>query len=434
MISAEYTIPGLRIRDHEVAVPLDWSAPDGGPSITLFAREVVAAHRQREDLPLIVFLQGGPGGKSPRPLDASGWIGVLLERYRVVLLDQRGTGRSTRVDAARMASFATPEEGADHLACFRADSIVKDAEHLRRTVFEGRRWTTLGQSYGGWITLEYLSAAPEGLAASMVMGGLPALRPDAADLYRRTYPRALAKNLRYERRYPDDTAAVARIADLLTETDVRLPDGDRLTVRRLQFLGGGRFGMQHGFEDLHWLLDTAFGSDGGLSDTFLASAQAITSFSDNPLWAALQEAGEYTDDTSGATRWAVQTEHERHPEFAEDARPLRFTGEMFYPWMFEEIRLLKPFGPAVHVLQERTDWPARYDIPRLAANEVPVAAAIYFDDLYVDPDLQLRTASEIANLTTWVTDEWEHDGVGASGGEVVRHLQRMLDERGAEQR
>jgi proline iminopeptidase len=425
----EYTIPGVHVRDLEVEVPLDWSSPDG-PSITVFAREVVAAHRQREDLPLIVFLQGGPGGKSPRPLDASGWIGVLLERYRVVLLDQRGTGRSTRVDAARMASFPSAEEGAAHLACFRADSIVRDAEHLRKTVYGGRRWTTLGQSYGGWITLEYLSAAPEGLAASMVMGGLPALRPDAADLYRRTYPRALAKNLRYEQRFPDDTAVIARIADLLAETDVRLPDGDRLTVRRLQFLGGGRFGMQHGFEELHWLLDTAFGSDGRLSDAFLASAQAITSFSDNPLWAALQEAAEYTDDTSGATRWAAQAEHDRHPEFAETARPLRFTGEMFFPWMFEEIRLLRPFGPAVDLLQQRSDWPARYDLPRLAANEVPVAAAVYFDDLYVDADLQLRTAGEIANLTTWVTDEWEHDGVGASGGEVVRHLQRLLDERG----
>ena len=111
-------------------------------------------------------------------------------------------------------------------------------------------------------------------------------------------------------------------------------------------------------------------------------------------------------------------------------RPLRFTGEMFFPWMFEEIRLLRPFGPAVDVLQRRTDWPARYDHARLAANEVPVVAAVYFDDLYVDADLQLQTASEVANLTTWVTDEWEHDGVGASGGEVVRHLQRMLDERG----
>ncbi|MGN6445594.1 alpha/beta fold hydrolase [Amnibacterium sp.] len=430
MITAEYTIPGLHVRDHAVDVPLDWSAPDGGASITLFARELVAAHRQREDLPLVLFLQGGPGGKSPRPLDASGWIGVLLERFRVVLLDQRGTGRSSRVDAARMASFGSAEEGAAYLACFRADSIVRDAEHLRLTVFGGRRWTTLGQSYGGWITLEYLSAAPEGLAAAMVMGGLPALRPDAADLYRRTSPRALAKNRRFEQRYPGDVATIGRIADRLAEEDVRLPDGDRLTVRRLQFIGGARFGMQHGFEELHWLLDTAFGSDGRFSDAFLEAALTASSFADNPLWAALQEAAEYTDDTSGATRWAAQAEHERHPEFAETARPLRFTGEMFFPWMFEEIRLLRPFWPAVNLLQRRTDWPARYDRARLAANEVPVTAAVYFDDLYVDADLQLQTAAEVAGLTTWVTDEWEHDGVGASGGEVVRHLLRLLDERG----
>jgi pimeloyl-ACP methyl ester carboxylesterase len=429
MITAEYTMPGLHVRDHEIAVPLDWAAPDDGRTITVFARELVVAHRRHEDLPLVLFLQGGPGGASPRPLDASGWIGVLLERSRVVLLDQRGTGRSTVLDAARMASFAA-EEGAAYLACFRADSIVRDAEHLRTTEFDGRRWTTFGQSYGGWITLEYLSSAPEGLAASMITGGLPSLHPDAADLYRRTYPRALAKNMRFERRYPGDTAVIARIADLLAEEDVRLPDGDRLTVRRLQFLGGGRFGMQHGFEELHWLLDTAFGSDGRLSSAFLSTAMTVTSFAENPLWSALQEAAEYTDDTSGATRWAAQAEHDRHPEFAEEARPLRFTGEMFYPWMFEEIRLLRPFGPAVDLLQQRAEWPARYDHARLAANEIPVVAAIYFDDLYVDADLQLQTASEIANVTTWVTDEWEHDGIGASGGEVVRHLQRLLDERG----
>lgn len=434
MIAAEYTMPGMHVRDHEIAVPLDWSAPEDSASITVFAREVVAAHRRHEDLPVAVFFQGGPGGRSPRPLDASGWIGVLLTRYRVVLLDQRGTGRSTAVDAGRMGSFATAAEGADYLALFRADSIVRDAEHLRTTVFGGRRWTTVGQSYGGWITLEYLSSAPEGLAASMVLGGLPSLWPYAADLYRRTYPRALAKNVRYEQRYPGDMAIIARIADLVTEQDVRLPDGDRLTVRRLQFLGGARFGMQHGFEEFHWLLETAFtgsaGSFGGLSDTFLASALAATSFADNPLWAALQEAAEYTDDASGATRWAAQAEHDRHPEFAEGARPLRFTGEMFFPWMFAEIRLLRPFGPAVELLQHRADWPARYDHVRLAGNEVPVVAAVYLDDLYVDANLQLQTAAEIANVTTWVTDEWEHDGIAASGGAVLRRLQRVLDDRG----
>ena len=41
MITAEYTIPGLHVRDHVVPVPLDWSDP-GGATIDVFAREVVS--------------------------------------------------------------------------------------------------------------------------------------------------------------------------------------------------------------------------------------------------------------------------------------------------------------------------------------------------------------------------------------------------------
>ena len=44
--------------------------------------------------------------------------------------------------------------------------------------------------------------APEALTACLVTGGLASLRPSAAEVYRRTYPRALAKNREYERRYP----------------------------------------------------------------------------------------------------------------------------------------------------------------------------------------------------------------------------------------
>ena len=164
-----YTIPGMHVREHTVEVPLDWSNP--GETITVFARELVDPTRKDEDLPCLLFLQGGPGGRGPRPIGVTGWIGRALKNYRVVLMDQRGTGRSTPVTRRRIAAMSA-EEGADYLACFRADSIIADAEHLRKTVFGDKPWSTLGQSYGGFLTLTYLSKAPEGLTACYVTGGL----------------------------------------------------------------------------------------------------------------------------------------------------------------------------------------------------------------------------------------------------------------------
>lgn len=400
-----YTIPGMHVREHTVEVPLDWSDPS--ETITVFARELVDPVRKDEDLPCLLFLQGGPGGKAPRPPGRSGWIDQALKTYRVILLDQRGTGHSTPISGRRMASLSA-DEGADYLACFRADSIVADAEHLRTTVFGGRKWSTLGQSYGGFLTLTYLSKAPEGLAACYVTGGLASIDPSAAEVYRRTYPRVAAKNREFYQRYPHNVERVGRIADRLAASDVRLPDGDRLTVRRFQSLGID-FGMKPGYERIHWLIDEAFDGD-DLSDTFLGQAMGSSSYSSNPLFAALQESIYGSGD--GATAWAAEAERARRPEFAEEARPLLFTGEMMYPWMFEEIRGLRPFRAAVEVLAARPRWSELYDLERLAANDVPVAAAVYYDDMYVDSGLQLDTASRVGNLQAWVTNEYEHDGLG----------------------
>ncbi|MEV0404786.1 alpha/beta fold hydrolase [Actinoallomurus sp. NPDC050550] len=418
-----YTIPGLRVREHVADVPLDWSAPEHG-TIKIFFRELADPVRASEDLPCLVYLQGGPGGKGPRPLAADGWLGQALKTHRVILVDQRGTGRSTRIDGRRMSSFATAEEGADFLACFRADSIVADHEHLRKTVFGGRRWSTLGQSYGGFLTMTYLSTAPEGLSACYVTGGLPGLDPSAAEVYRRTYPRVEAKNREFYRRYPQHVEHVGRIADRLSEGDVRLPDGDVLTVRRLQSLGID-FGMKPGYERMHWLLDEAFNGD-ELSAVFLHGVLARSSYSDSPLFAALQES--IYGHGAGATGWAAQAERARHPRFAEDARPLLFTGEMIYPWMFQEISELRPFHGAVERLAARAEWPELYDLDRLAANEIPVAAAVYHDDMYVDAGLQLDTASRVGNIRVWVTNEYEHDGIG--NDRVFARLTEMVRETG----
>jgi proline iminopeptidase len=414
-----YTIPGMHVREHTLEVPLDWSAA-GGERISVFARELVDPVRRDEDLPCLLFLQGGPGGKSPRPIDRSGWIDEALKTYRVILLDQRGTGRSTPISARRMSAFDTAEAGADYLACFRADSIVADAEHLRTTVFGGGKWSTLGQSYGGFLTLRYLSAAPEGLTACYVTGGLPSIDPSASEVYRRTYPRVAAKNREFYRRYPHNVERVGAIADRLAASDVRLPDGDRLTVRRFQSLGID-FGMKPGYERMHWLVDEAFHGD-ELSETFLSQVMARSSYSDGPLFAALQES--CYGSGSGVTGWAAEAERARHPEFSEDARPLLFTGEMMYPWMFEEIRVLRPFGPAVDVLAARSEWPELYDVERLAENDVPVAAAVYYDDMYVDSGLQLDTARRVGNLQAWVTNEYEHDGLGSD--RVFKHLTELV--------
>ncbi|MCL3860973.1 alpha/beta hydrolase [Actinotalea sp. K2] len=403
------------VREHRITVPVDRAHPDRYPPIEVFAREILDP--ARPDLPLLLFLQGGPGGQGPRP-GPTGWWRTALRTHRVVLLDQRGTGRSSRVDG-RLVAGLMPQDAADYLACFRADAIVADAEDLRRTVYGGQQWSTLGQSYGGFVTLTYLSRHPQALTACYVTGGLPGLHADAEEVYRRTYPRQLARNAELAARHPQDVELLGRIADRLAVGDVVLPNGDPLTVRRLQLLGMS-LGMSTGVDDLHWLLDTAVGPTGEPTDAFLAEVATRTGFDANPLYAVLQEVIYHQGARAGG--WAADAERARWAELGPGHRPLRLTGEGFFPWMFEEIRALRPFAAATELLAARTEWPELYDTARLAANEVPVAAVQYTRDPYVDLDLALGTADAVGNLRVWVTDEHLHDGLRVAGDTILPRL------------
>lgn len=412
------SLPGIVLTDHWLDVPLDHAAPDG-EQITVYAREVRSP--DHDDKPWLLFLQGGPGGKSPRPEAADGWLGRALQDFRVLLLDQRGTGRSAAVTARSLAARGDAAAQADYLALFRADSIVRDAELLRQAVGGGTPWSTLGQSYGGFCTLTYLSFASHGLTECFVTGGLSGLDASAEDVYRRTYPRVVRKNDAYYARYPEDEAALRRIVDHLAESDTRLPTGDRLTPERLQSLGMG-FGAAGGFETVHYLLEEAWdGSE--LSPTFLAGVQEHISFGIRPLYAVLHEAC-YAQGAS--TKWAAQRVRGELPEFDPrgDGRVL-FTGEMTYPWMFSHEQAMRPFAAAAHLLAERSNWPALYDAERLAGNAVPVMAAVYHDDMYVDAELSLETAGRLGSVRTWVTNEFEHNGLRADGDRVLGRLVDM---------
>ena len=76
-----HRIPGLVLTDLEFTMPLDYAKPQG-ETIRVFAREVVAPAKEKEDLPWLIFLQGGPGSTGPRPQDRSGWLRRLARLSR----------------------------------------------------------------------------------------------------------------------------------------------------------------------------------------------------------------------------------------------------------------------------------------------------------------------------------------------------------------
>jgi pimeloyl-ACP methyl ester carboxylesterase len=97
------------------------------------------------------------------------------------------------------------------------------------------------------------------------------------------------------------------------------------------------------------------------------------------------------------------------------------TGEHVYPWMFEDYGELAPLGEAAELLAAR-EWGPLYDRAVLESNEVPAAATIYAEDMYVEAALSESAARQIPGLRTWVTNEYEHNGLRADGERILRRL------------
>jgi pimeloyl-ACP methyl ester carboxylesterase len=393
------------LTEHEFSVPLDHDLPDG-ERLGVFAREI--ADPDGRDRPLLVFFQGGPGFEAERPVGPPPeprWLERALKDYRVLMLDQRGTGRSSPIGA--LVDLASAQQAA-YLGHFRADSIVRDAELIRREL-DVERWSVLGQSFGGFCVTAYLSRAPQGLREAFITGGLPPVGLHSDEVYRRTYPRVLERNRRYYDRYPDDRGRVLEVHRLIEEGGITLPSGDRLTSRRFQQLGF-LLGMSDGAEKLHYILELAPDSP-----AFLHDLEAALPFARNPIFCVLHESC-YADGHS--TRWSA--ERLRPSEF--DALEL-FTGEHVFSWMLHDYGALRPLQQAARLLAER-EWPRLYDPEQLARNDVPVAAAIYADDMYVDRELSEATAAHIRGLRVWLTNEHEHDGLRVDGERI---LDRLID-------
>ena len=400
-------VPGAVLIEREHTVPLDHARPEG-PAIAVFTREV-AAPDAPADRPYLVFLQGGPGFEATRPTTPpSGWMARALRDYRILLLDQRGTGRSTPVGTTIPGD--TAEAQAAYLTHFRADAIVRDCEAIRAELGV-ERWSVLGQSFGGFTAMTYLSFAPGGLREVFITGGMAPIGRPVDDIYAATYRRVIEMNERYFSRYPEDRARVAAIHRRLADDaePYRLASGELLTVRRFR-QAGLWLGDSAGWELLHHVLELPVDSP-----AFRQDIDGAVRFGRNPLYATLHESS-YADGV--ATRWSAER---LLPDAIRDGHA--FTAEHVYPWMFEDYHALRAHRAAADLLADHA-WPRLYDAAQLAVNEVPVAATIYVDDLYVERAFAEETALAIRGLRPWITNEYVHNGLRADGARV---LDRLID-------
>lgn len=404
---------GLVTVEHELDVPLrhpTLGGPEDGERITVFAREV--ADPGGLDRPYLVFLQGGPGNEAPRPTrrpTSPGWLDRALADFRVLMVDQRGTGRSSPVgDLPGMAA----QEQAEYLTHFRADAIVADCELLREALGV-EQWSVLGQSFGGFCATRYLSSAPGSLREVLITGGVPAVGRSIEEVYDATYRAVRERNADFHAAYPQDRERLVALLDAAAAGEVRTPDGSVVGPARVRQLGN-LLGMSDGAARLHHLLELDHRSPAFRHDL----AAALPFGGRNPLYAVVQESC-WAD--GGTTRWAA--ERVMPDDFRADLTLL--TGEHVSPVDFDEDPALRPLREAAHLLAEH-EWPRLYDVGALESCEVPAAAAVYVEDPYVDMGLSLETVERIPSLQAWVTDEYLHNGLRADGDRVLGRLLAMV--------
>ncbi|KAK2750581.1 hypothetical protein FQN57_002652 [Myotisia sp. PD_48] len=432
-------VPGrLKVAELSFEVPVDYSNPNAA-SLRLFARGVqrrAAPEIDPDDrvLPWLVFLQGGPGGACPQPQEA-GWVGPLLDRgYQILLLDQRGTGLSSPITAATLALQGNAIRQAEYLKHFRADNIVRDCEAVRKCLTalypeHRKQWSVLGQSFGGFCAVTYLSKHPEGLKEVFITGGLPPLvsKPDA--VLERTYGKVHERNRVYYEKFPEDVARVKDILHHLAGNTVKLPDGATLIPDRFLQLGI-HFGMKGGLDTVHDIIlrcSNDLRNVGFLTRPTLTLIDLNTSADTSILYAILHEA---IYCQGNASNWAADRLLSRYPEFHGPHNPdgIYFTGEMVYKHWFEASQELGQLKEVADILASCDDWPDLYDKAQLAKNNVPVYSATYVEDMYVHYTFANETAQAIRNCKQFVTNTMYHNGLRADSEELMRQLFALRDD------
>jgi hypothetical protein len=207
-----------------VAVPMDYARRGESPTLRIFYRLMPARGSAVRDTraPIVVVVNGGPGAPSSfyRPYDydyehpteqtrKKDLLGVMLSRFRVLILDQRGTpGYSAPLD------MSDPHLSPAIVARYfdSAHQALDHQEVIRAVIPENEPFYMIAQSYAGMIGMRYLtlpaiSRQPRGIVFSSA--ALPHGDAALAMESRRREQRAL--NLQLRRAEPRIEESLARL-------------------------------------------------------------------------------------------------------------------------------------------------------------------------------------------------------------------------------
>lgn len=331
--------------EHFFDVPKDYSKPDGG-TIRIFGRSARKhdtpitqdSSKDKQQLPLMCYLQGGPGFRCAPPQTNPLTHAILDKGYELFYLDQRGTGLSTPLTASTLQMRGYNDVQAKYLKLYRADNIVRDCEAIRQALTadypdEKKKWSIIGQSFGGFCSTTYLSFHPEGLREAFLFGGLPPLVDEPDEVYRRLYKKVIERNEAYYRKYPEDVERVHRIMNYLKrfgDGKIKLPSEGTLTRRRFRQLGIA-FGAHGGIDSVHDIILRAsydIESFGHLTRPSLSAIDRAMPFDDALIYAILHEPIYCQGE---AAKWSAHRLLSEYPVFdleKQDGSPVYFTGEM----------------------------------------------------------------------------------------------------------
>lgn len=426
-------VPGIQITDRHFDVPVDHSQPNG-PSLQVFIRQCAAKDTtvaRTQAARYLVFFQGGPGFECGAVPNNSGMLAFLLRKgYIVIYLDQRGTGLSSPLTSDTVLLQGDIEAQVTYCKRFRADSIVRDCEVIRKSL-NIATWTLLGQSFGGFVILTYLSLYPESLDAVFITGGMAPVAHSHPDMiYSRLAKKIIKRNDEYYENYPQDIDRVRAITRYLDQHSVSTPNGGDLTSRRFLQIGLD-LGMHGGFERLHVLLVRTYNDLQQFRQLTYKSRELIEQalhFDGNPIYAILHEA--IYCQSSEPSNWSAHRVLSALPQFGSPRtrdEKIYFYGETIFPWMFDDYSQLRPIKKLAERLAQES-WSPLYDLEKLKKNTVPFAASCYIEDMYVHIDLAIEALQRVGGTKDLVTNRWLHNGLRHAPEELLGYLFNLLQE------